>query len=62
MKVFGWSRDHCRKRITGAEGWVWYFWGLENEATLFGRLVERKGKGYIALESDRLFDRAKRLI
>jgi hypothetical protein len=60
MKVFGWTEDYCRKGITGARGWVWYNWALENEATLFGRLVERTSKGYIGQESDRIFNEAKK--
>jgi hypothetical protein len=60
MKVFGWSEGYCRKGITGARGWVWYFWALENDAGVFGKSIERKGKGYIGMESDRLFNEAKR--
>ncbi len=62
MKVFGWSEQYCRKGITGARGWVWYNWALENEATMFGRLVERAGKGYIAQESDRIFSELRKTV
>jgi hypothetical protein len=59
MKVFRWSLQRCRS-MPGAAGWVWYYWALENDATMFGKLVERKGKGYIGMEADRIFDEAKR--
>jgi len=61
MKVFGWSEHHCRCGIPGHRGWIWYYWALENEATVFGKLMERRGKGYIALETDRLMDEARRI-
>ena len=59
MKTFGWTHEHCRKGMTSAEGWVWFYWALENEATLFGSSLERKGRGYVDQESKRLFDEAK---
>ena len=59
MKVFGWSEDHCRKRLPGARGWVWYYWALENDANMFGKSVERLGKGYIAQETDKLMAEAR---
>lgn len=59
MKTYGWSRQYCRKGITSAEGWVWYAWAKENEATMMGKLWRRCGKGYVAQESDRLMEQAK---
>jgi len=61
MKAFGWSEEHCRKRIPGGRAWVWYYWALENEATMFGKLVERTSKGYIGMETDRLVAEARRI-
>jgi hypothetical protein len=54
MKTFGWTPDFVRKRITGAEGWAYYFWALEREDTLFGEGPKRKSKGYIQQEMERL--------
>ena len=59
MATYGWSRKHCRHMFS-AEGWVWFCWAKENEATMMGRLWQRAGKGYAAQESDRLFEQAKR--
>lgn len=58
MKTFGWTLEHCRGGITSAEGWVFYAWAKESEATMFGRLWKRTCKGYIAQEAERLLKKA----
>lgn len=42
-----------RKRITGAQGWAYYFWSIQNEAQVFGGGLELSG-GYVAQEIERL--------
>lgn len=49
MKSYGWSAEHVRKRITGAQGWAYYFWAMQNEATMFGGSLELVN-GYVAQE------------
>lgn len=39
-----------RKGITGAKGWVYYNWAVENEATVWGSRKERKSPGYVKQE------------
>jgi hypothetical protein len=60
MRAYGWSPRFCRRGISSAEAWVWYNAAKEGEATIVGALWERKGKGYIAQERDRLFEDARR--
>ena len=50
MRTFagcGFTPDYVRKRLSGAQGWVYYYWALENEP--FGG-AERKGPGYLRQE------------
>ncbi len=54
MKAYGWSADYVRKGLPGAQGWVYANWALEHEMTVWGALVERKCKGYIQQELDKL--------
>lgn len=56
MRTYGWSFDHVRKGMTGAQGWVWYSWALENEATAFGNCYKRTTDGYIRQETKRLME------
>lgn len=58
MKSYGWSPDFVRRRLIGAQGWAYYNWALENEATVWGNGVERTTDGYIAQEIKRI--KAKR--
>lgn len=50
MRCFGWTPDYIRKGITGAQGWAYFAWALENEMSMFGSSVERKSDGYIKQE------------
>ena len=50
MRAYGWSPDYVRKGITGAQGWVWYNWALENEASVWGVWLERTTPGYVKQE------------
>lgn len=54
MKTFGWTPDFIRKRIPGAQGWAYYYWALEREASFWGGGPERKGKGYVQQQVERL--------
>jgi len=54
MATFGWSRDHVMFEVPGAEGWVWYNWATENEATVWGQELERRSPGYVKREKERL--------
>lgn len=54
MKVFGWPADYVRKGITGAQGWVYYNWAREHEATIWGQRLERQTDGYIRQETKKL--------
>lgn len=42
--------------LDGAQGWVYYYWALENEGGLFGAVAERKGAGYVKQEFNRLYE------
>jgi len=53
IKSFGWTPDYIRKRITGAQGWAYYFWAIQNEASMFSGGLELD-KGYVAQEIERL--------
>jgi hypothetical protein len=53
MKEFGWTRDYVRLKITSAQGWVWYNWARQNEATMFGFNWKLSGRGYIGQQIDK---------
>lgn len=56
MKAFGacgFTAEYVRKRLPGAQGWVYYYWALENEASVFGTGLERKSDGYVKQEMKR---------
>lgn len=53
MRSYGWKPDFVRKGITGAQGWVYYNWALENEANVWGAGVRVKGAGYVKQETER---------
>ena len=40
--------------MTGAQGWVYYNWSMENEANFWGSKLKRTTPGYIAQEIERL--------
>lgn len=50
MATFGWSADFIRKKLPGAQGWVYMNWARENDIGLFGSGEERKTPGYVAQE------------
>lgn len=54
MSFYGWTADYVLDGITGAEGWVYYNWALENEAQIFGIKRERSSDGYVKQEWKRL--------
>lgn len=56
MKSFGWSEDYVRKGITGAKGWVFYNWAIENEASIWGDRLERKTDGYVKQEKKKILE------
>ncbi len=54
MQTFGWSEQHVCEEITGAQGWAYYTWAVENRAILFGSEIQRASLGYVAQEIKRL--------
>lgn len=54
MAAYGWTPEYVRSGITGAQGWAYYFWALENEMTIWGAAHERRGDGYVAQERKRI--------
>lgn len=54
MRTYGWSLRHVRFEMTGAQGWVWYNWALENEVTAMGPSYKRTTVGYIGQEREKL--------
>jgi hypothetical protein len=53
--AYGWSVNHIRKEITSAQGWVYYNWALENEASVWGDRLDRKSDGYVKQERKKIF-------
>jgi hypothetical protein len=53
MKTFGWTPEYVLEDITGAHGWAYRNWALENEATMLGSAMERRTPGYVRQEIDR---------
>jgi hypothetical protein len=53
IKSYGWSEEYIRKRLPGARGWAYYFWAVQNEATMFGNGLDVSG-GYVSQEIKRL--------
>lgn len=56
MATFGWSADYVRKGIPGAQGWVYYNWAVQNEATVWGTGREQKSDGYVRQETKRILE------
>jgi hypothetical protein len=54
MKAFGWSYHHVRYGMTGAEGWVWYNFAMEDTIGAWGPVYRRVGDGYVRQETKRL--------
>lgn len=54
MRSYQWKPDFVRYEITGAEGWVYYNWALENESSVWGSGLEKKSPGYLKQEINRL--------
>ena len=54
MRTFGWTPDFVRKGITGAEGWIYYNWAMENEASIWGSGLDRRTPGYVKQEFEQL--------
>lgn len=50
MSTFGWTQDYVRKRLPGAQGWVYFNWALENEQTVLGPRWRRTGPGPVRQE------------
>ena len=49
MQAFGWKPDFVKWGIDGAEGWVYYNWARQNEASFWGS-NERSTEGYLKQE------------
>lgn len=52
MKAYGWTPEFCDFEITGAEGWSYWAWARQNEATIWGSHIEPV-EGYVAQEIKR---------
>ena len=50
MKTYGWTADYVRFEVTGAEGWIYYNWATENEASVWGSGVVNKTPSYVKQE------------
>ena len=46
--------DFVRKRLPSGQGWAYYAWAVENEASVWGGGVEKKSAGYVKQERQRL--------
>jgi hypothetical protein len=56
MKCYGWSAEHIQYDITGAQGWVYYYWALENEASVWGTGLVNKSPGYLKQEWQKILE------
>ena len=62
MEHWGWSEDYVRKKLVGAQGWVYYNWALENQNNLLGGGPVRKTPGYLAQERIKIYGQQQRSI
>lgn len=61
MSEFGWSYKHVRLELSGAQGWAWYNWAIEQkEVPLCQRAYERVGDGYIRQETKKILARKRK--
>lgn len=57
MRAYPWMTErYVRTGLPGARGWCYYYWAVENEATVLGVNWVRKGKGYVAQERERILN------
>jgi len=47
MKSYGWTEDYVKYGITGARGWVFFNWAIENESRVWGGNVVHTTPGYV---------------
>ena len=59
MKVYHWSEDYCRLKITSAKGWAYYNAAKEMEMTMLGAAWQLKGDGYLAQERKKILAKQK---
>lgn len=59
MKAYGWTADYVRKELVGAHGWVYFNWAIENESSVFGSGIERKGLGYVGQERVKIYGKRR---
>jgi hypothetical protein len=57
MKAYGWTADYIRFDLIGAQGWVYYNWALENEASVWGSSIRPASAGYVKQEWNKLMER-----
>ena len=50
------DRQHCRRGMSGAEGWVWYNCARQNKATVWGTGGVTTTPGYVKQEWLRLME------
>lgn len=48
------SLEFVRKRLTTAQGWAYYAWAVQNEASVWGGGLDFKSAGYVRQERERL--------
>lgn len=54
MATFHWSEEHVCEEISGAVGWAYYSWAIQNRAVMFGSSLEMSSTGYVGAEVKRL--------
>lgn len=59
MSFWGWSEEKVR-RMNGAQGWVYFNYAKENEATIWGNTLERVGEGYVEQEYKKILSRKRK--
>ena len=46
--------------MNGAQGWVYFNYAKENEATIWGNTLERVGEGYVEQEYKKILSRKRK--
>lgn len=53
------DRQHCRRGMSGAEGWVWYNWARQNDVGAFGTNEVPTSPGYLKREIEAVLEERK---
>ncbi len=60
QSFYGWSEDYVLRRVAGAKLWAYYGYALENQMSIWGNSIQRKGDGPIAQEIKQIIARNKK--